>query len=528
LNIARSGPVSARERTLRILLYAAWCALVLLLAARHVFWRDEVRALSIALAGDNVVQMLHVLHGEGHPALWYLLLRGAHAIVPVPQVLPAMAFIVAAAAMALLVFRSPFRPAIVALILFGAFGMYEYAVVARNYGLSMLVLFALASLYPRWRDRGIAIGLVLALLCNTNVPAALLAAAFLLFWLVELVGEEGLRWSRRYGMFALNAAVAAAGALLCFLTVYPTVHDAAVIQLHGSITPAMVWSAVSTPAYSFWAFMPPFVRATPVAAGFLGLLAFGSLLGLLRSPAAFLSALVVFFGFELFFQLIYPGYYRHEALLLVYFVTLYWLVAEGRGGAWPESWRVEARLGRITGIGTALFLALLALQVVTGAGLVAADLGGIPYSRSRDLADLLKREHLTDAILIADPDVLLEPLSYYTPNPIYLMRRQRFNRVVRFTGQVRRELSVDDYLRGARILQARTGRPVVILFQRHIDEATRPFHILEVYIWSFSGTPEQVRRFQTATRRIARFAPAITDESYDVYLLNPPAAPAAR
>ncbi|MDB5694190.1 MAG: hypothetical protein JWO81_3253 [Alphaproteobacteria bacterium] len=533
MKIARSGPVSARERTLRILLYAAWCALVLLLVSRHVFWRDEVRAVTIALAGDSVPAMLRILHGEGHPAIWYLLLRGAHAIVPVRQVLPAVSVIVAAAAMAVLVFRAPFRPAVFALILFGAFGMYEYAVVARNYGISMLVLFALAALYPRWRDRGIVIGLVLALLCNTNVPSALLAAAFLLFWLVELVGEEGLRWSRRYGMFVLNAAVAAAGALLCFLTVYPTVHDAAAIQFHGSITPSVVWSAVSTPAATFWAFVPPFVRATPAAAAFLGLLVFGSLLGLLRSPAAFLSALVVFLGFELFFQLIYPGYYRHEALLLVYLVTLYWLVAEGRGGAWPEAWRVEARLGRLPEIGTALFLVLLGLQVVTGAGLAAADLNGIPYSRSRDLAALLKREHLTDAVLVADPDTLLEPLSYYAPNPIYLMRRQRFDRVVRFTGQVRRELSVDDYLRDARILQARTGRPVVILFQRHIDGATRPFHILEVYNWAFSGTPEQVRRFQASTRRLARFAPAITDESYDVYLLNapkpvpaPPAPPA--
>ena len=51
---------------------------------------------------------------------------------------------------------------------------------------------------------------------------------------------------------------------------------------------------------------------------------------------------------------------------------------------------------------------------------------------------------------------------------------------------------------------------------------THPFRILEVHIWTFSGTPQQVRRFQAATRRLARFAPSITDESYDVYLLNPP------
>ena len=288
-----------------------------------------------------------------------------------------------------------------------------------------------------------------------------------------------------------------------------------------------MWSAISTPAYSFAAFLPPFVRPNLAAAALLALLTFGSLLGLVRSPGAFLSALVVLVGFELFFQLIYPGYYRHEALLLVYLVTLYWLAGEGRGGAWPEHWRLEERLGRAPDFGRILFLLLLALQVVTGAGLVAADLSGVPYSRSRDLADLLKRRHLTDAILIADPDTLLETVSYYLPNPTYLMREQKLGHVVRFTRHVRRDLSVDDYLRDARLLQARTGRPVVILFQRHIDEAKGPFSIAEVYIWTFSGDPEQVRRFQAATRRIARFGPAITDESYDVYLLDRPQQPGA-
>jgi hypothetical protein len=524
LQIARTGPLSARERTTRILLYTAWFALTLLLVFRHAFWRDEVRALSIALAGDSVPQMLRVLHGEGHPALWYLLLRGAHALVPVREVLPAVAFIVAAAAMALLVFRSPFRAGIVALVLFSAFGIQEFAVVARNYGIAMLVMFALAALYPRWRDRGVTIGLVLALLCNTNVPAALLAATFLLFWLVELIGEEGLRWSRAYAWFAANAAVAAVGALLAFLTVYPTVHDAAVIQLQGGITPGLLWRAVSNPIDSFWAFMPPNARDTLPDAVFLGILMFGSLAGLLRAPAAFLSALAAFLGFELFFQLIYPGYYRHQALLLVYLLILYWLVAEGRGGRWPERWRPPPRLGRVADAGTALFLVLLALQVLIGAGLTAADFSGIPYSRSRELGALLKRERLTDAVLIADPDMFLEAMPYYVPNPLYLMREQKFGHVVRFTRHVRLDLTIDDYLRDARALQARTGRPVVILFQRRIDHYSKPFRIPEVHIWSFSGTPEQARRFEAATRRIARLPPTITDESYDVYVLDPPPA----
>jgi hypothetical protein len=521
LQIAREGPLSARERNMRILLYGAWFALVLLLVLRHVFWRDEVRALSIALAGDSVPAMLRVLHGEGHPALWYLLLRGAHAIVPVRQVLPAVGFAVAAAGMAILAWRAPFRPAILALVLFSAFGLYEYTVVARNYGIAMLVLFALAALYARWRDRGIAIGLVLALLCNTNVPAALLAACFLLFWLIELICEEGLRWSRKYALFIANSAVAAAGALLCFLTVYPPVHDAAVTRFPGGITAGIVLTSLTTPAYSFWDFMPPFIQGGPLPASFLSILLIGSVVAFARTPGGFLAAPAAFLGFELFFQLVYPGYYRHEALFLVFLIVLHLLTAQGRGGRWPDAWRVEERFGRVANIGTILFLGLLAIQLLTATGLVAADLNGIPYSRSRDLADLLKREHLTDATLIADPDTDLEAVPYYANNPVYLMRTQNFGHVVRFTRHGRLDLSVDDYVRDGHALQARNGKPVVIVLHHRMDG--RPFRFREANIWTLSGTAEQVQHFQAETRRIARFAPTITDESYDVYLLAPPA-----
>src|ERR1700739_2024372 len=74
------APKRDRRSWRDILLLAGWTLLVGLQIARHVMWRDEVRALTIALNGDDLIAMLRGLHGEGHPALWYLLLRGAHAV----------------------------------------------------------------------------------------------------------------------------------------------------------------------------------------------------------------------------------------------------------------------------------------------------------------------------------------------------------------------------------------------------------------------------------------------------------------
>lgn len=514
-----AGEGKSRDLRVRALLFGAWLAVSLLLVAQHVFWRDEVRAFSFALQGHTVVDMLRRLQGEGHPALWYLLLRGVHAIVPVREVLPAVGYAVAAAAAALFAFKAPFRPTMIALVLFSGFALTEYPVVSRNYGISMLILFALAHLYPRWRDKGPAIGLLLALLCNTNVPSCLLAAAFLLFWLVELIAEEGVRWHRKYGLFVLNAAIAAVGAAICFVTVYPTMHDAAPVAFAGGIPLKAVALTLFFPAFSFWALTPPAVPTTVFAGSLFGAILVGGLFGLVRAPGAFLSSLAALAAMELLFQLVYPGFYRHQALLLVYVIAMYWLVERGRGGRWDGRGRIAARLPQLEAAGRAVFLLMLALQVLNSAGTIGSLLR-YPYSHSRDIADLLKREHLENAVLIADPDMMLEPMPYYTRNPLYLMREQRWGNWVRFTKKVRQDLTPDDFLRDARIIRARTGRPVVIVFEHRLDPNRRLYRKKNVHVWRFSANPDQVRRFLARTRKLASFGPAITDERYDVYVLR--------
>ncbi len=159
------------NRRIAFILFAAWAAIVLCAAWNHAVWRDEVRALSLTLSGKSVFLMLKGLRGEGHPAIWYLLLRGVHAVFPRPQVLKIAAVPVAAAAALSFLLRSPFSWPMKALVLAGNSFLFEYSVVARNYGISMLAMFLFAACYRRHRERGILLGFLLAVLANTrHVP----------------------------------------------------------------------------------------------------------------------------------------------------------------------------------------------------------------------------------------------------------------------------------------------------------------------------------------------------------------------
>lgn len=517
-------PVAAVDRGLvaRLALLAIWAATAGYLASTHVFWRDEVRALTLALQGENVAAMLRGIQGEGHPALWYLILRLGHDLTGSTAVLPVAAFAIGLGVAAIWTFGAPFRLPIIALGLFGAWLTFEFTVSARNYGISALLIFAVAACYRRHRDRGVLLGVLLAVLCNTNAPSVVLAGGFLLFWLVELVMEDGPTWTPATRRWLVNALIAGAGVLVCLVTIFPPYNDAAVGRAGATRGGLGGLIDLFDFALPFRNFIPEAFVSFKAARVVLATALIALVLGQVRRPPALLALGAVFITLVIFFHYLYWSSYRHQALFLVFAMAIYWLTAEGRGGAWPRPGRlirvaVQERLERL---GPGMLIAILAVQVPDTVGLLRIDPRAEPLSRSRDAADVIRRNGLLDAAIIAQPDVMAEPLAYYLPNPIFLVREQRWGKVVRFTRHARIHNGVGDVLATARAVRARTGRRVVILFGYPLDAANPASTFSDGYVGSFTIRPAEVREFLGATRWLARLTPARSDESYDVYLLR--------
>ncbi len=155
------------------------------------------------------------------------------------------------------------------------------------------------------------------------------------------------------------------------------------------------------------------------------------------------------------------------------------------------------------------------------ADLAFAAIIGTPESRSRDFADLVsRRPELKDAILIGDPDYMLEPMHYYLPNRTYFIREQRYGDTVRFTRKARLDLTLGDILGEARGIRASTGRPVAILLAWRLGDMNPARVYRESYVWTFSAPGDQIERFREATTLLAQFPKVTSGESYDVYLLK--------
>jgi len=523
---------AAHRRLIALAMFVVWLGVVSFLAWTHLVWRDEVKALSIALQGDSVFSMLKELHWEGHPAVWYLLLRAAHTLVPRPEVLLLVSIVVAAVAVLILVLRAPFSLPLLALILVARFSMYEYSVMARNYGISMLLLFLFAAFYERHRDKDCLLGVLLFLLANCNVHSALLAGGLLLFWFVDILCGEAANKLQNIRMFLYNAALAAIGVVTCFITVFPALCDSSEIDpanitfktlIKGIFLPSLQLDSWGLPGADRLAKQMPLLGKPLTLVK--SLILFGSTLGLIRRTGAFVAALTTLVGLSLFFVVLSPGSYRHQALWLVFLICMYWLAVSGdahKGACFAD--RLKPFVGRLSTAGTALFVSVLLLQLRYSAekifGIVIAPVEALD-NRSNNMRSILAgHPDLKQAVIVADPDFLLETMPYYVSNSTYLMREQRYGNVVHFTRKAQLELSLGDVLTNARRLRQATGKPVVILLSHEIDPSLPAQVYKEGYNWTFTITPEQARAFQLSTRLLKYRAPAETDEEYYAYVMD--------
>ena len=79
-----------------------------LLISRHVLWRDEAQAWLIARDSHSLRDLLTLVHYEGHPPLWYLLLFLVTRATQRPEAMQWLQLAMAAATLFMVVRFAPF------------------------------------------------------------------------------------------------------------------------------------------------------------------------------------------------------------------------------------------------------------------------------------------------------------------------------------------------------------------------------------------------------------------------------------
>ena len=489
---------------------------VIITAWHHEVWRDEMRALSQAIESQSVWELLGNKQREGHPALWYIMLYYGYQLFHKPQILKILSVAVAILAMYIFVSKSPFSWQLKALFAFGYFPLYEYSVISRNYGISMPLLFGFCCLYPKRFEKIFPIGIILFLLAHTNAYSTIIAISIGLSLMTEaLVRKKDLaNMNASVTQLFIVFAFAILGVVLFVLYMFPFQSHAA-RSLGGILEYVQIKNLLRSIILPGTYFGQALGFESQVFASFVIWTVF---VYLLRKPFIFLIFFLSVVGIGLFHELFEaPFYLRHQGLLIILLVVVLWLD------------RLESRVRDCPGLmnnmakklsdNMNLFLILLMLMQACSAVMpIKREIFHLPYSSSETFGNLISgRPEFREAIIIGEPDYIVESLPYYVDNQIYIAREKRFRKYVDWSAK-KRELSLNELLTIAIMLKNEYNKPILLTIGHRLRDQG-PYKIEHSYNKIFSYDTDSLKKFREHTTKIASFRKA-RNENYDVFLLE--------
>jgi hypothetical protein len=442
---------SIGARGARALLVAVWAvqlALLVFVAAHHEMWRDEADVWLFTRDAASFADWWSFLKHSGSPPLWHgLVALLTRAGLPYESMLWMNVAIVSAGVAIFLRF-APLPLALKLIFPFGVLPLFEYGVVARSYGLSFTLLMGACATLSARRSRPLLIGLLLALLANTNAHSLMIATGLGLYWLMETIRSRRPGAPLLPGSVIAGMVIAMLGGVAAILVILPPDDPQ---QFVREFQPLRILFGTLRDA-----FYPAFSRFPGGLLGAASLVAFVLWLRPSREPFVFLLwCSVALVGF---FLGVYQGYLRHAGFL--------WLAVTA--AVWFEEAKPSRRVPRRARL-LMVFAACAMVSAKAGidyAGLDADE----PFSGSRDAAAFLQTFDLDGVVVAAHPPTTGEALLPYLPiRTLYYPGHRVVGSYMPWNKAYADGLGVTAEEAAAHVHETFAGRPLVFITTRPLE-----------------------------------------------------------
>jgi hypothetical protein len=390
------------ERILPYVLAAVYAIGLAMMLSHHEMWRDETQAWLLARDSASPAALLHNMRYEGHPGLWHLLLWGPAQFTSDPLAMQIVHGIIAIGAVFMVLRFAPFRWPTRILLSSGYFFAYEWAVVSRNYAISVLLFFLFAALHrKRWRWFPLQ-ALVAFALCHTNIHSLILVLVLLPMLAIEYaVAYAGSRRDARSRLASacLGVVIIVLGIVTGIRQIAPPADTGFATKWHfqwqmgraQTTARRMVDAYLPVPKAQtrFWnsnRFAGELPKAKYLAAA-IAIAAAISLLFLCQ-PWPILPYLGGTIALLTFFYVKYPGSIRHHGFLFLWPIVLLWMCADYQ--PWSLPWRRANWPFRMFHRFRELPLMVLLLFHVNGTMVAARADWNAPFSMSKATAEWIR------------------------------------------------------------------------------------------------------------------------------------------
>ncbi|MXY29295.1 hypothetical protein F4Y59_14185 [Candidatus Poribacteria bacterium] len=473
--------------------------------SHHEMWRDEIQAWLLARDSASVFELFAHLKYEGHPGIWHLCLMPLTRITHSPVIMQVFHLLIATGTVYLFVRYAPFNRFQKFLFCFGYFVLYEYAVLARNYALGLLLIIVFCILFSERYRRFIWIGCVLFFLSHTSVHALILTITigFALCceylyrnWLskplaeeIEAIGDKKSIW--------IGFALIGIGIITAVLQLNPPADTGFAVEWRfaydstefSNVIKLISRALLPIPEFSlnFWNKhqLETYNLFQAIQIPLCCLLILCSIFLLLKRPTALLIYLMATFGLLVFFYIKYYGSMRHHGFLFITFLMIAWIYRDC-----PE---ITLPFKSLSALSQRLFSSFVTFifvcQFIGGITTVILE-DRYVFSYGKQVAEYIKAEDMQDMTIVGEGDYAASTsVVYIEKDEIYYVHGSRFGSFVRWDDVRMPDVDIpdDQVLKEASILRTQTAQDLLIIMNRSLDPELRAQHNL-TFLTQFTGS----------------------------------------
>ena len=494
-------------------------------ASHHEMWRDEIQAWLLARDSTSVFNLFANLKYEGHPGLWHLCLMPLSRITDSPVIMQMFHLLITGVTVYLFVRYSPFNWFQKLLFCFGYLVLYEYAIVARNYALGLLLITVFCVLFKERYKRFIWVGCVLFLLAHTSVHALIVTIAIGIALCCEYVFSgrvlqplnQEIETIENKRPIWIGFALIGIGIITAVLQLNPPPDTGFAVAWNFNFEMKRVndivklisraYLPVTRPVLGFWGSNVlttyPFFQAIQVPLCYF-LMLFSVLL-FLKRPTALLTYLISTFGLLAFFYIKYQGSIRHHGFLFLAFLMCCWIYRDCPAinlskAAQQDEDSIANRVLNVAG--TVIVTVLLICHAIGGITAVRMEHRYI-FSYGKLTAEYIKSQGMQDHPIVGDVDFAVSTVVGYLPKrQVYYPRGSRLGSFVRWDAARNHDASDELVIEEAEKLGAQSAQEVLIILNRALGAELREQHKL-TFLVKFTGS-------------------TVGDEGFHLYLMSAP------
>lgn len=375
------------------------------LLLNHHPWRDEAQAWLIS-RDLPVKEIFLQMPYEGTPPLWHLIITPFTKLnLPYESIL-GIHFLFAILSVFILLFYSPLPKVIKIILPFNYYLIFEYAIIARNYNLTILFLFLIASLYNNRFKYPIIYGLLIFLLSWTNVHSLALSAIILGLFIYDIAKEKLILKNSPL----VSIGLALTGIISAILIMLPYSNQITGLNYHGLMGAGKSLALAAFPLFSHESLLV----VEPIFYWLISLIWLPIILILIKDWKYKLCFFLSWFWLAFIFTFKHPGDLRHYGLVLIIFIFFWWLDSLNKGIK-------EFRLKNLKMAKSGLVSAYILLLFILLSGLLYSLIfityhQGKFFSGAKEMANYISTNDLTTQEIASYPSYVGSSLLPYLPD----------------------------------------------------------------------------------------------------------------